>query len=351
MKGKFFLFLVILLSTSFSSNSRAESIHEKCLKAQDYQGCVNALSKMDDKNKNNIFNIFKPNKLSSCIRDLKRIRENEGNFNIYTQRLGELNDESYNLACESILAVDKKYNVFSDFKKTCFLTNYHAFLVSNDNLVKEKFYSPRNISNYCDCYGKNYSKNLSWFNSDNVKIGSSCGLKEMYTFKNAGYRYYDPEFLLGVFHNRDNTWDYALDDSSVKQKMIRNKYGRYLTFFGKTNNPFTGDYIPAKPGYIDCDWGGSGSAYYDRDYGSGSWSSGGSCYGEEGTDAIVIPDGVDKRFYKYTLDCVDLTFDRKGDRVNYAGGAMKGWMKIGNDPTAVMAADIYCPIIKRLSRD
>ena len=30
---------------------------------------------------------------------------------------------------------------------------------------------------------------------------------------------------------------------------------------------------------------------------------------------------------------------------------MKGWMKIGNDPTAVMAADIYCPIIKRLSRN
>ena len=109
MKGKFFLFSVILLNTIFISHSRAESIHEKCLKAQDYQGCVNALSKMDDKNKNNIFNIFKPNKLSSCIRDLKQIRENESNFNIYTQRLGELNDESYNLACESILAVDKKY--------------------------------------------------------------------------------------------------------------------------------------------------------------------------------------------------------------------------------------------------
>ena len=350
MKGKFFLLLVVFFGTSFINNSRAASIHEKCLKAKDYEGCVNTLSKMDNKSKNNIFNIFKPNKLVACKRDLKNLRENNSDLNTTARRDGEFSSEAYDLACESILVVDKNYNLFSDSKKACFLANYHGILVDDDKLSK-KIYTPKNLSKHCDCYEKESLKNYSWYNSQNINITRSCGARNIYTFKNGGYRYFNSDFLLAVFHDRNNTWDYALNDNSVKQKKIRKEYGRYITFNGKTNNPYAGDYIPAEPGYIDCDWGGSGSSYYDENYGSGNWSSGGYCYGEEGTDAIVIPDGVDKRFYEYTLDCVDLTFDRKGDRVNYSGGAMKGWMKIGNDPTAVMAADIYCPIINNLLKE
>ena len=350
MEGKSFLFLVILFNIFFINNSKAETIHEKCLKAQDYKGCVNTLSEINDKDKNNIFNIFKPNKLAVCKRDLKNLRENNSNLNTTAQRSGEFSSEAYDIACESILVVDKNYNLFSDSKKACFLANYHGILVDEDKL-SNKIYTPKNLSKHCDCYEKESLKNYSWYNSQNINITRSCGARNIYTFKNGGYRYFDSNFLLAVFHDRNNTWDYALNDNSVKQKKIRKEYGRYITFYGKTNNPYAGGYIPEKPGYIDCEWGGSGSRYYDENYGSGSWSSDGYCYGEEGTDAILIPDGVDKKFYKYTLDCLDLTFDRKGDRVNYEGGAMKGWMKIGNDPTAVMAADIYCPIINNLPKE
>ena len=349
MKGKFLLFLVVFSNTLFMNNTRARSIHEKCLKAQDYEGCVNALSKMDNKTKNNIFNIFKPNKLRSCIRDLKNLRAINSNLNATAQRIGEFSAEAYDLACESILVVDKNYNLFSDPKKACFLANYHNLLVEDDKLSK-KIYTPKNLSKHCDCYEKESLENLSWYSSENIETTTSCRARNIYTFKNGGYRYFNSDFLLAVFHDRNNTWDYALDDNSLKQKKIRKEYGRYITFYGKTNNPYAGGYIPEKPGYIDCDWGGSGSSNYDNNSGSGSWSSDGYCYGEEGTDAIVIPDGVDKKFYKYTLDCLDLTFDRKGDRVNYQGGVMKGWMKIGNDPTAFMAANIYCPIIKNLPK-
>tara|TARA_B100001989_G_scaffold81112_1_gene56041 strand:- start:1655 stop:2707 length:1053 start_codon:yes stop_codon:yes gene_type:complete len=350
MKGKFFLLLVVFFGTSFINNSRAASIHEKCLKAKDYEGCVNTLSKMDNKSKNNIFNIFKPNKLTSCKKDLKNLRENNSNLNITADRDGEFSSEAYDLACESILVIDKNYNLFSDSKKACFLANYNYSLVDDDKLIK-KIYTPRNLSKHCDCYEKESLKNQSWYYSQNIDTSISCGARNIYTFKNGGYRYFNSDVLLAVFHDRNNTWDYALNDNSVKQKRIREKYGRYITFYGKTNNPYAGGYIPEEPGYIDCDWGGSGSSFYNEDSGRGSWSSGGYCYGEEGKDAIVIPDGVDKKFYKYNLDCLDLTFDRKGDRVNYQGGVMKGWMTIENDPTAFMAAKIYCPIIKNLPKE
>ena len=64
----------------------------------------------------------------------------------------------------------------------------------------------------------------------------------------------------------------------------------------------------------------------------------------------MIPGGVDRQYFKYTLDCKDKTFDRKGDRVNYAGGAMKGWMKTNNDPTAILAQVLYCDSINELPK-
>ena len=54
------------------------------------------------------------------------------------------------------------------------------------------------------------------------------------------------------------------------------------------------------------------------------------------------PGGVERRSFRYQLDCKDLTFDRKGD---YSGFGNKGWMSVGEDPTAQAVADRYCPII------
>ena len=143
---------------------------------------------------------------------------------------------------------------------------------------------------------------------------------------------------------------YSINANSVKQQKIRGSYGRYITFTGRTSNSYKGEVIPGKQGFIDCSWGGSGSAYINKNYGSGGWSSGGKCYGEEGTPEKVIPGGEDRRYYKYSLDCVDKTFDRKGDRKYHSGVAKKGWMKIGNDPTAKLAHTLYCSSINDLPK-
>ena len=348
---KYLLFFILIFSSNLALKAEIESIHDKCLKANDYEGCVKVLESKNFKKQNvdKSIELPKSKNYAECINELKIIQANEKNFENYVDKYGSISQSSLLLACESMNDVSKEYN-FTDLNKACFITGSDVHLKTKDKLIKKAF-NPKNVAEYCKCYESKYDKRLAWSDLKNEKIGFSCSLTEIYTFLNGGYRFFKPDFLVAVFHNRDNTWDYSLNDSSVKQKKIRKSYGRYITFYGKTNNPFEGDYIPEKPGFIDCDWGGSGSAYYDEDYGQGSWSSGGSCYGEEGTSEKIIPGGIDKTFYKYTLDCQDRTFDRKGDRVSYDGIAKKGWMNIWNDPTAVMAADIYCPIISNLPKE
>ena len=52
--------------------------------------------------------------------------------------------------------------------------------------------------------------------------------------------------------------------------------------------------------------------------------------------------GVERRSFRYQLDCKDLTFDSKGD---FDGFGNKGWMNVSEDPTAMAVADRYCPTI------
>ena len=42
-----------------------------------------------------------------------------------------------------------------------------------------------------------------------------------------------------------------------------------------------------------------------------------------------------------------MTFDRKGD---FSGFGNKGWLNVGDDPTAQAVADRYCPIIETLAK-
>ena len=179
---------------------------------------------------------------------------------------------------------------------------------------------------------------------------SPCDKREAYTFLYGGDIFFKEEYFSPLNPGK-NFKDYSVNFNSIKQEKIRNKYGRYITFYGRSTNSYSGETIAAKPGFIDCDWGGSGSASYNKEYGSGSWSSGGYCYGEEGTPEKVIPGGIDRQYFKYSLDCKDKTFDRKGDRVDYSGGLKKGWMKINNDPTAVLAEYLFCESISELPKE
>ncbi len=308
MKEKLVFFILIFWNIAFINVSRADSIHKKCLKAKDYVGCVNVFSKsnkIESVNSQNFFkdspNLFKKNYEKICFSEIKQ----------------EINN-------------------------------------SRDLLIKE-LSTEEVIKNICSCYVSNNKIKPFIKNNDVVptsvaeKVFNSCSTKEIYTYMYGGDIFYNKKYFWTRYPNLNHQF-YSIDAGSVKQQRIRGSYGRYIEFIGRTTNSYRGEIIPGKEGFIDCDWGGGGSAYINRDYGLGNWSSGGSCYGEEGRPEKIIPGGVDRRYYKYSLDCVDKTFDRKGDREGHTGSLKKGWMKIGNDPTAVLADGLYCSSISDLPK-
>ena len=124
---------------------------------------------------------------------------------------------------------------------------------------------------------------------------------------------------------------------SVRQLKIRERYGRYLFFIGRSQSEYSassGTFLPGSPGTTSCNTFGSYT----------------SCVPIGGVAPSYIPGqpgGVQKRQYIYHLDCKDLTFDRKGDLSN-AGGRKHGWMDVYYDPTARAVASKYCGIISTL---
>ena len=122
---------------------------------------------------------------------------------------------------------------------------------------------------------------------------------------------------------------YSYEAHTVRQLEVRGQFGRYITFIGKTVNTYegtSGSYSPGSPGYTSCVGGVCRQiGYVAPRYTPGS------------------PGGTQERNFIYELDCVDMTFDRKGDK---AGGIYnRGWMPVASDPTASEVARIYCPQI------
>ena len=136
--------------------------------------------------------------------------------------------------------------------------------------------------------------------------------------------------------------EHSYNEKTVKQLKIRNSYGRYLTFIGKTINKYNsspGYYNPGSPGRQVCNSN-------ITSYGSAGFGGTTNCKTEgyiAPSYAPATPGGTQNREYKYELDCKDMTFDRKGDLAR--GSAMWGWMNVSKDPTAQAVANKYCPII------
>ena len=105
---------------------------------------------------------------------------------------------------------------------------------------------------------------------------------------------------------------YKYEEDSVVQWQVRGKYGRYLSFSGRTIY-----YDPGTSGYCSIN------------------KYGGSC--TPGT-----PGGNRNENFRYQLDCRDRTFNRDGDEYN--------WMGIREDPVAETVANKYCPIINTLKK-
>ena len=56
----------------------------------------------------------------------------------------------------------------------------------------------------------------------------------------------------------------------LNSNKLEGGFGRYIKFIERTTNSYRGEIIPGKEGFIDCEQGGGGSSYLNKDYGSGS---------------------------------------------------------------------------------
>ena len=130
--------------------------------------------------------------------------------------------------------------------------------------------------------------------------------------------------------------------STIRQLKIRGSYGRYITFWGRSVNDYSGTpgyYNPGSPGSISCStnsFGSTATTYCNRTgYIAPSYSPG-------------TQGGTQKRWFEYQLDCRDRTYNRKGDIS--AGAFKKGWQDVYYDKTARAVAQKYCPRINSLPR-
>ena len=138
--------------------------------------------------------------------------------------------------------------------------------------------------------------------------------------------------------------DYHYRPNSVRQQKVRGSYGRYISFVGTTLNEYAGtpaSYNPGMPGKKVC----------TTSYGFNNYNVTTTCQ-QVGYVAPRYnpgtPGGVERRSFRYQLDCKDLTFDRKGD---FDGFGNKGWMGVDSDQTAKAVADVYCSAIESLPKE
>lgn len=176
-----------------------------------------------------------------------------------------------------------------------------------------------------------------------VKAMEDSKIKEATT--KSGYSIDDPARPIlghqktGGLHEGEVEVEYGFTyfPQSVRQLKIRERYGRYLFFIGRSQSEYSassGTFLPGSPGSTSCT----------------SFGTYTSCVPIGGVAPSYIPGqpgGVQRRQYIYHLDCQDLTFDRKGDLSN-AGGRKHGWMDVYYDPTARAVATEYCGVISTL---
>jgi hypothetical protein len=124
---------------------------------------------------------------------------------------------------------------------------------------------------------------------------------------------------------------FSYESETVKQLKIRGRYGRYITFKGRTDNKYegTGGYYESEgKSYRECDNGECKTFWKPPKY-------------IEGKEV-----GIENKTFVYELDCKDKTFNRIGDRTGT--GLKKGWMETIEDPVADAVENKYCKVINSL---
>ena len=139
-----------------------------------------------------------------------------------------------------------------------------------------------------------------------------------------------------VYNPDDKSNQVAFDFVGAKNVILKGRKGRYIRFTASDTIYYRGYTIPGERGYVDCAWGGSSGGSWD--YYSGSNS--GYCRAEEGTEDTVVPPSVRNQMWVFTIDCIDKTFDRNKDQLD--------WESVEDSWTARKGFDVLCPLIDEL---
>ena len=142
--------------------------------------------------------------------------------------------------------------------------------------------------------------------------------------------------LVFVYDPDNKSDQVAFDFVGAKNVTLNGRRGRYIRFTASDKIYYSGYTIPGERGYVDCAWGGSSGGSWD--YYSGSNS--GYCIAEEGTEDTVVPPSVRNQMWVFTVDCIDKTFDRNKDQLD--------WESVEDSWTARAGFDVLCPLIDEL---
>ena len=318
----------LILGISSPAHSSIDSaIHKMCIDARDYKGCINSQKNQKKDRFNPYFNKTKKQKkeFDSCLKASSSSR-----------RFGDLPIALLKRACDLIVRTESNY-VGKKSLQGYKVQNGYGICIFN-SLSKSKLNEKQALDN-CSC-----AMDLTLKYPYKQEHLPFCWTRAVDPIQSGGMR-------LFVKEGEQYSWNFGVRENTLKQAKIRESYGRYISFQGRSTNEYSGEYIPGERGYIDCDWGSSGSLYGDAYSIEGEYSSSGGCVGEDSTPSITIPGGVEVGVFKYLLDCKDNTFDRKGDRVSVSGFGMKGWQDVSSDSTASYVAQVYCPVISTLRQE
>jgi len=338
MKGLYLIGLLLLGASPQAKAQVSPAVHKMCASVADYKGCVEANSQKTPKKTSDKTNAEDaiPESVRDCIE--KTLIDNRSKH-----PSAEKNSDAVLKVCLAADSLSKSVNTpdrrelkrgLKDFTGVAFdhylwhqkngesveIDTSIKFSACMQGFAKSKnFLMPASFMREWrylpDEYWDKWLNACLWYT--NPYVYSSGGLNFVY----------DPS---------DKSKQIAFDFVGARRIILGGRRDKYVRFTGSDTVLHSGYTIPGQRGYVDCAWGGSHGGSWDYYTGSNS----GYCIAEEGTKDIVVPPSIRNQMWEFTVDCIDKTFDRNKDTVN--------WRSVQDSWTARKGFDVLCPLIDEL---
>ena len=310
-------------------------VHTLCLDAKDYAGCI----------------LFNKNNINEKTQKKSKWEYIKTKYAYSLPAAIFENKEALRSDCEARI----KLNPLSanDIGAICFAFRKRSDLYNSPDNLNQALATE--IENYLPIKKEKEKHKTLLSDSKSQGFHSKPVLSnQSYVSNNASY---SPDDVFGP-DDVEIRQGFTYRKSSVRQQKIRGAYGRYLTFWGRSENEYQGtsaSYNAGNPGTLNCYSSNSGTGYMNNNtYSSNiNYNSSGSTNCQRSgyvspSYTPGTPGGTQKGWFEYDLDCVDRTFNRKGDKAK--GIMKKGWLDVYYDPTARAVADKYCQTIDSLPK-